>query len=59
MSYIARSASDKTEDWPFWFVANQEGLNVTVELVPELRGHQPFLPRADAEQIAERANSTA
>lgn len=32
--YIARSASDRTDDWPFWFVADCQrgGLNVTAEL---------------------------
>ena len=23
--YIARSTSDKTEDWPFWYVAGPDG----------------------------------
>jgi hypothetical protein len=23
--YIARSASDKTDDWPFWYVATNNG----------------------------------
>ena len=29
--FYIRSASDKTDDWPFWFVADemQSGLNVT------------------------------
>lgn len=29
--YYARSASDNTDDWPFWFVADEQrgGLNVT------------------------------
>ncbi len=45
--YFARSASDNTDDWPYWYVADRErgNLNVTVELVPELSGYQPFLPR--------------
>jgi len=32
--YYARSASDNTDDWPFWFVADSQkgGLNVTAEL---------------------------
>lgn len=56
--YYARSASDKTNDWPSWFVADRErsGLNVTVGLEPSLRGHLPFVPRSVAEQLAERAN---
>ena len=33
--YYARSASDRTDDWPFWFVADAQkgGLNATAELV--------------------------
>ena len=33
--YYARSASDKTDDWPFWFVADKNlgGLNVTADLI--------------------------
>lgn len=33
--YYARSASDRTNDWPFWFVADKSrgGLNVTAELI--------------------------
>jgi hypothetical protein len=33
--YFARSANDKTNDWPFWFVADRSigGLNVTAELI--------------------------
>lgn len=36
--YYARSASDKTDDWPFWFVADDErgGLNVTAEVADAL-----------------------
>ena len=56
--YHARSASDRTDDWPFWFVADQDqgGLNVTVALVPEMRGFMPFLPRPIAEELARFAN---
>jgi hypothetical protein len=34
--YLARSASDRTDDWPSWFVADRSrsNLNVTVRLVP-------------------------
>jgi hypothetical protein len=40
--FYARSASDKTDDWPFWFVADemQGGLNVTKRL-QNLRGDAP------------------
>lgn len=56
--YFARSASDRTDEWPYWFVADREkaGLNVTGELVPQLHGYLPFLLRADAEYVAEKAN---
>lgn len=55
--YTARSAGG-TEDWPYWYVADRErtGLNVTVQLVPEMTGYMPFLPREDAERIARAAN---
>jgi len=56
VKYTARSASDKTNDWPFWFVADDRGLNVTVKLVPDLRGTMPFLPRSFAEAVATKAN---
>lgn len=56
--FFARSAADDTDDWPFWFVADRSksGLNVTVELVPELRGYMPFLTRELALAVAARAN---
>lgn len=58
--YYARSASDRTEDWPLWFVADREkaGLNVTVQLLPQMRGYMPFLPRRVAEEVAKK-NSLA
>lgn len=57
--YFARSASDRTDDWPLWYVSdrNKGDLNVTVELAPQLRGHPPFLTRDLAELIAQRANN--
>lgn len=38
MRYYARSASDKTDNWPNWFVADAErgGLNVTASIVSGL-----------------------
>lgn len=38
MRYYARSASDRTDNWPNWFVADAErgGLNVTPSIVPGL-----------------------
>ncbi len=57
--YFARSASDKTDDWHLWFVADETGLNVTGKLVPELRGYMPFLPKETALSVAEAANRAA
>ena len=56
--YYARSASDNTDDWPFWFVADikQGGLNVTVTLEPKIKGKLPFLPPWDAVKLAMKAN---
>ena len=54
--YYAKSASDKTDDWPYWFVANQSGVNVTVQLLPELSGYMPFLPKEVAVLLAEKSN---
>ncbi|PAQ09730.1 hypothetical protein [Mesorhizobium temperatum] len=28
---VARSASEKTEDWPFWFIADEAGRNVLTD----------------------------
>ena len=59
--FYARSASDKADDWPFWFIADREqgGLNVTVRHVPALRGRMPFLSGQIAEAIAEALNEVA
>ena len=56
--YQARSASDKTDNWPYWYVedTNKGGLNVTVSLVPELRGRLPFVSQRDAKAVAIAAN---
>jgi hypothetical protein len=58
--YFARSASDRTDDWPYWFVADRSrgNLNVTVKLMPELSGYLPFLPRDMAEELARAINDT-
>lgn len=60
--FHARSASDRTEAWPYWFVADRQkgDLNVTADLVRQLvdpshRGGV-FLCRDEAVEIAERAN---
>lgn len=49
--YIARSAFDKMDDWPIWFVADARmgGLNVTAELI---RKH--FNPNHVGGVLAER-----
>lgn len=61
--YYARSASDTTDDWPFWFVADyfQGGLNVVGPLMDQLfpgndRRGRVFLSRYDAESLAAMAN---
>lgn len=60
--YYARSASDKTDDWPFWFVADARrgGLNVTAELIrkhlsPDHRGGVLML-KHHALDLAQLAN---
>lgn len=60
--YFARSASDKTDDWPFWFVADRDmgGLNVTAELIrkhsdPAHRG-ATLTSKTHAFEIESRAN---
>lgn len=55
MKFVAKSASDKTDDWPFWMVVNDNGLNVTAALLPELWGRMPFLSRPAAEELARLA----
>lgn len=58
--YYARSASDRTDDWPFWFVADRDksGLNVTRQLAPELTGYLPLVSRDAAIALAENANAS-
>jgi hypothetical protein len=59
--FFARSASDRTDDWPFWYVADRRSgnLNVVVALAPELSGRLPFLPRDAAIALADEANRAA
>lgn len=63
--YYARSASENTDDWPFWFVADDErgGLNVTAEMIREHinpnHGGGVFLPDWEAVKLAMRANRSA
>lgn len=51
--YVARSASDRTDDWPFWYVTNDGRTNA-------LRfpgcGGAVMTSREVAEEIARRAN---
>lgn len=61
--YYARSASDRTDDWPYWYVADREqgGLNVTVRLAREVWGLDrsamlPFMNINDAMALADEAN---
>lgn len=54
--FVARSASDNTDEWPHWFVADRNGVNVVEYLEPELGGYLPFVPRIEAERLASVAN---
>jgi hypothetical protein len=60
--YIARSASDKTDDWPLWYVAGPDG---RTNYFTDLGGKRnpPLTPmftsREDAEMLAARWNGTA
>ena len=54
--FNARSASDTTDYWPHWFVADRNGINLIEYLAPELSGRLPFVPRAEAERLAGVAN---
>ena len=60
--YYARSASDRTDDWPFWFVADAQkgGLNVTAVLALQHLNHdakgQTLCNRDYAEYLAIIAN---
>lgn len=61
MKYIARSASDKTDDWPYWMVWDrQRGLNVTGRVMIALnipwKYGAVFTSRQAAEKVAELAN---
>ena len=60
--YYARSASDKTDDWPIWFVADRQygGLNVTADLIRSIvdptHDGATLTTRALAFAIADMAN---
>lgn len=53
--YIARSASDRTDDWPFWFVADTQrgGLNVTADLI-----RQHLNPKHAGAVLCDRSGAT-
>ncbi len=59
MKYEARSASDKTDDWPFWMVWNGS-VNVTGKVARKLGYLVPegavFVSRIGAERLAKEAN---
>jgi hypothetical protein len=52
--YTARSASDRTDDWPFWYVTNDGRTNVLY-----FPGGAVLTSRAVAEQIAIKFNQAA
>ncbi len=49
--YIARSASDKTDDWPFWYVSGPDG---RTNYLTDLNGtkHPPLTPALTTKEIA-------
>jgi hypothetical protein len=57
--YIARSASDKTDDWPAWYVAGPDGIqNYLTDLGGwrEDRTTPIFVPKLFAISLAEKWN---
>lgn len=57
--FVARSASDKTDDWPFWLVADRNGMNVTAQLAEmqgEVIGRFPLVRESTAKRIEANAN---
>lgn len=58
--YVARSASDNTDDWPYWMVWNGH-INVTGKVCEALGyGYQDgavFTARENAERLASEANA--
>lgn len=63
MAYRARSASDRTDDWPFWYITDDHpaNRNATPKAWQTVTGkdwppkHQ-FLPREEAVLLADAAN---
>lgn len=54
--YSARSASDKTNDWPLWFVHGADGVNCVRQTD---RPMALFMPRKIATVVAETLNREA
>ena len=51
--FIARSASDRTDDWPYWYVAGPDGrTNITIG-----PGGSVLLSRENAERLAHKGNN--
>lgn len=63
--HFPRSASDRTDDWPFWFVADRQagGLNVTADLIRKHVNQDHvggvFGSREQIEMLADVANAEA
>lgn len=61
----ARSASDQTDDWPFWYVTNDRSpnSNKTLDAIERLAGRRPvglpFLSQTLACRIAAMMNERA
>lgn len=64
MKWRSRSASNKTNDWPFWYVTNDKPLdyNGTIDALEIVLGHRPvmmpFMSKDLAIALADRLNST-
>lgn len=61
-TFRARSASDRTDDWPYWYVTddNPHDSNKTADCFEALTGRRqvclPFLSRLAAEKLATLMN---
>jgi len=53
--YAALSASDNTDEWPFWYVAGPDGRRNVLEFDAPFRG-AVFAPREMAKAIAHKFN---
>ena len=59
----ARSASDKSDDWPYWYVTNDSpaDYNKTLDALEQITGKRPiglpFVSRAQAIEIAKIMNA--